>query len=89
MHGGKQAVYGLRGDDGNEEIEEHHGPFTFIHRLKEVSKPEIKTIAMYCPLAAAILAPFSTLLDIPALSVSHGLVRVALCISSAFFCPQI
>lgn len=31
----------------------------------------IETVAKYCPLVAAIAAPVSTLLDIPALSVSH------------------
>ena len=31
----------------------------------------IRSFAKYCPLIAAILAPFSTLMDIPALSVSH------------------
>lgn len=65
MFPSKQQVYGLDGD------EDDHEKWSFWHRLKEVTSPEMKDIARYCPLAAAILAPLSTLLDIPALSVSN------------------
>lgn len=58
----KQIVYGL------EKEEEHVGEYHFFHRLKEWSRPEVHNIAIYTPLAAAILAPLSTILDIPALS---------------------
>jgi uncharacterized metal-binding protein len=36
----------------------------------------LRTFAKYCPLIAAVLAPLSTLLDIPALAVRHPLLSV-------------
>jgi potassium channel subfamily K len=38
------------------------------HRFNAVPMPKIREVARYCPLIAAILAPLSTLLDIPALT---------------------
>jgi potassium channel subfamily K len=70
MHPPKQQVYGL------DEEEDDHISWSFWHRIKEASTPEIEDIARYCPLAAAILAPLSTLLDIPALCVSRHSVLV-------------
>ena len=35
----------------------------------------LKVLAKYCPLSAAVLAPLSTLLDIPALTVSRDWFR--------------
>jgi len=46
-------------------------PWSFLHRTDTVPLPGMREIARYCPLIAAILAPLSTLLDIPALTVRY------------------
>lgn len=62
----KQAVYGLSRNEsqGNRPGEDSE------HRLRQIPLPDISQVARYLPLIAAILAPLSTLLNIPAMTVS-------------------
>ena len=54
--------------DGVEANKKYPEPWTLWHRFNAVPFPNIREVARYCPLIAAILAPLSTLLDIPALT---------------------
>lgn len=73
---------------------------TFVAALRAIFVPDelssSRNIAKYCPLIAAVIAPMSTLMDIPALSVSRRAplgrqpVQVVVTFSSsAIFWPKI
>ena len=49
--------------------QEYHLDWSVWRRLGDIPRPHLRDIAGNCPLIAAILAPVSTLLDIPALTV--------------------
>ena len=71
----KQAVFGLGNYDKEDEKGGKQNGKGEVHkrltwRALIFAPGQLRTIAKYCPLIAAIFAPLATLLDIPALTVS-------------------
>lgn len=59
----------LQDDDEHEqERTDDHG-IRAVFRRVFMSRGQVHNFAKYCPLLAAILAPFATLMDVPALTV--------------------